>query len=173
VTIDTDYVVLGAGAMGMAFTDVVLTETDATITLVDRQGRPGGHWNHAYPFVRLHQPSSFYGVDSRPLGGDAKDVVGWNAGLFELATVIPHPDTEVDWLRVALGGILNRARWAEDPGVSAWLAESRLDPFSGNQADLAEIDPVIIESVGTLLEHTPAAIINLQRLIEEADETPD
>ena len=27
--------------------------------------RPGGHWNDAYPFVRLHQPAAFYGVNSR------------------------------------------------------------------------------------------------------------
>ena len=64
----TDYLVVGAGAMGMAFTDVLLSETDATITIVDSKANPGGHWNDAYPFVRLHQPSSFYGVNSTPLG---------------------------------------------------------------------------------------------------------
>ncbi len=26
---------------------------------------PGGHWTRAYPFVRLHQPSAYYGVNSR------------------------------------------------------------------------------------------------------------
>ncbi len=81
-----DYVVVGSGAMGMAFTDVLLTETDATVILVDRHHRPGGHWNDAYPFVRLHQPSAFYGVNSRVLGSGVKDQVGWNAGLYELAS---------------------------------------------------------------------------------------
>ncbi len=70
----------------MAFADVILNETDATIAIVDRGNRPGGHWNHAYPFVRLHQPSSFYGVNSRPLGSDRKDTDGWNSGLYELAS---------------------------------------------------------------------------------------
>ena len=65
---EVDYLVVGAGAMGMAFTDTILHESDATIALVDRLDRPGGHWNHAYPFVRLHQPSAYYGVNSRPLG---------------------------------------------------------------------------------------------------------
>ncbi|MGK0274854.1 MAG: cation diffusion facilitator CzcD-associated flavoprotein CzcO, partial [Ilumatobacter sp.] len=84
---DTDYLIVGAGAMGMAFADTILNETpDATLAIVDRQGRPGGHWNDAYPFVRLHQPSAFYGVNSRPLGNDVKDAVGWNAGLYELAS---------------------------------------------------------------------------------------
>ncbi len=84
--VDADYVIVGAGAMGMAFADVILTETDATVAIVDRDNRPGGHWNHAYPFVRLHQPSAFYGVNSRPLGSDRKDTNGWNAGLYELAS---------------------------------------------------------------------------------------
>ena len=33
---------IGAGAMGMAFADVLLTETDARILMVDKRGRPGG-----------------------------------------------------------------------------------------------------------------------------------
>ncbi len=84
--IEADYLVIGAGAMGMAFTDVLLNETDATVVLVDKHHQPGGHWNDAYPFVRLHQPSAFYGVNSRPLGSDTIDVSGWNKGLHELAT---------------------------------------------------------------------------------------
>ena len=84
--LETDYLVIGAGAMGMAFADVILDETDATVVIVDRAGNPGGHWNDAYPFVRLHQPSAFYGVNSRPLGSDRIDTDGWNAGLYELAS---------------------------------------------------------------------------------------
>jgi len=84
--IEADYLIVGSGAMGMAFTDVLLAETDATFLLVDRHHRPGGHWNDSYPFVRLHQPSSFYGVNSKALGTEQKDQTGWNAGLYELAT---------------------------------------------------------------------------------------
>ena len=84
--ISADYVVIGAGAMGMAFTDVIVTETDATVVLVDRHAKPGGHWNDAYPYVRLHQPSAFYGVNSLQLGSDRKDSQGWNEGLYELAS---------------------------------------------------------------------------------------
>lgn len=84
-TIEADYLVVGAGAMGMAFVDTVITESDATVVLVDRNDQPGGHWLAAYPFVRLHQPSAYYGVNSRPLGNDTIDANGWNAGYFELA----------------------------------------------------------------------------------------
>ena len=81
-----DYLIVGAGAMGMAFADTILNETEASIAVVDRHHRPGGHWNDAYPFVRLHQPSAFYGVNSRHLGNDTIDHGGWNEGLVELAS---------------------------------------------------------------------------------------
>ena len=83
----TDYLVVGAGAAGMAFTDELLAHSDATVTIVDRRHAPGGHWIDAYPYVRLHQPSAFYGVSSVPLGQDALDVAGTNAGYYELAGV--------------------------------------------------------------------------------------
>jgi glycine/D-amino acid oxidase-like deaminating enzyme len=85
-TIETDYLVIGAGAVGLAFADTLLAETDATITIVDRHGKPGGHWNDAYSFVALHQPSAFYGVNSVPLGSGHKDAIGVNAGMYELAS---------------------------------------------------------------------------------------
>lgn len=83
---ETDYLIIGAGAVGMAFADTLLTETDAHLTIVDREAAPGGHWNHAYPFVTLHQPSMLYGVNSLPLGTGAKDTDGHNAGLYELSS---------------------------------------------------------------------------------------
>lgn len=83
--LETDYLIVGAGAGGMAFADEILEHSDATIALVDRRHAPGGHWVDAYPFVRLHQPSSFYGVSSVPLGQDAIDETGFNAGYYELA----------------------------------------------------------------------------------------
>src|SRR6202000_3053696 len=86
-TLETDYLVVGAGAMGMAFTDTLVTETDAQVVIVDRGHAPGGHWTRAYPFVRLHQPAVYCGVNSRARGGDSIDQLGWNKGLYELATV--------------------------------------------------------------------------------------
>ncbi|MFI9383113.1 NAD(P)/FAD-dependent oxidoreductase [Kutzneria sp. NPDC052558] len=83
---DVDYLVVGAGAMGMAFVDTLLSETDATVAMIDRYHQPGGHWTVAYPYVRLHQPSAFYGVGSTELGSGRVDEVGWNRGLAELAT---------------------------------------------------------------------------------------
>ena len=83
--IEADYLVVGAGAMGMAFTDTVISESEATVVIVDRACQPGGHWTTAYPFVRLHQPSAYYGVNSRQLGSGTVDLTGLNAGYYELA----------------------------------------------------------------------------------------
>ena len=85
-TIEADYLVVGAGAMGMAFMDTLVAETDATVVVVDRNDQPGGHWTTSYPFVRLHQPSAYYGVNSRGLGSDTIDHGGLNAGYYELAS---------------------------------------------------------------------------------------
>jgi hypothetical protein len=85
-TIDTDYLIIGAGAAGLAFADALIAESNADVVMVDRRDRPGGHWNDAYPFVRLHQPSAYYGVNSRVLGSDSIDADGPNVGFYERAT---------------------------------------------------------------------------------------
>ena len=85
-TIETDYLVVGAGVSGMAFVDSLITESDAEVVVVDRRHGPGGHWLDAYPFVRLHGPSATYGVNSRALGNDRIDTAGPNAGFYERAT---------------------------------------------------------------------------------------
>jgi hypothetical protein len=84
--IETDYLIVGAGAAGLAFVDALIAEADVDVVMVDRRHRPGGHWNDAYPFVRLHQTSANYGVNSRVLGSDSIDATGPNAGFYERAT---------------------------------------------------------------------------------------
>src|SRR5260370_18000313 len=83
---DTDYLVVGAGASGLAFADTLPAEADVAVTLVDRREAPGGHWRDAYPFVRLHTPSPFYGVSSSAPGPERIDQTGENAGLYPRAT---------------------------------------------------------------------------------------
>ena len=84
--IDADYLVIGAGASGMAFTDALIDHSDARVALVDRRRDAGGHWLDAYPFVRLHQASPFYGVASTVLGDGSVQRDGPEAGLHERAT---------------------------------------------------------------------------------------
>jgi hypothetical protein len=85
--VEADYLVVGAGATGMAFTDAVTDHADVRVALVDHRPGVGGHWLDAYPFVQLHQSSSFYGVASTLLGGGRVQQSGPEAGVHERATV--------------------------------------------------------------------------------------
>jgi hypothetical protein len=86
IELEADYLVVGAGATGMAFTDALVDHADVRVIMVDRRHAPGGHWLDAYPFVQLHQASSFYGVASTLLGDGAIQQGGREAGLHERAT---------------------------------------------------------------------------------------
>ncbi len=85
-TVETDYLVIGAGAVAMAFVDALIEAPDVDVIMVDRRPAPGGHWLDAYSFVKLHQPSANYGVNSTPLGWDRVDRDGPNRGFHELAS---------------------------------------------------------------------------------------
>ena len=84
--VEADYLVVGAGAAGMAFTDALTDHADVNVVMVDRRHGVGGHWLDAYPFVRLHQASAFYGVASTLLGDGRIQHDGPEAGLHERAT---------------------------------------------------------------------------------------
>ena len=109
--LEADYLVIGAGATAMAFVDTLLGEQpEATVLMVDRLHHPGGHWNHAYPWVRVHQPSAWYGVASRELASGEKDKVGLNAGLYSMASgaeVLAHFDQVMQQRFLPSG----RVRW--------------------------------------------------------------
>lgn len=70
-----DYLVIGGGATSMAFCDSLLhhnrrdesSSSSPSVVMVDNHDRPGGQWNDSYDFVRLHQPSDMYGVESTGL----------------------------------------------------------------------------------------------------------
>jgi hypothetical protein len=85
-TVPVDYLVIGAGAAGIAFTDALVDHADVRVAVVDRRHAPGGHWLDAYPFVRLHQASQFYGAASTLLGGGRVQQRGPERGLQERAT---------------------------------------------------------------------------------------
>ena len=85
-SLETDYLVVGAGALGMGFVDALLDRCDADVVMIDRRHRPGGHWLDSYPFVQLHQPSMNYGVDSTSLGRDRVEAGGPDAGFYERAS---------------------------------------------------------------------------------------
>lgn len=81
--LECDYLVIGAGACGIAFVDGLLERQSGTrVLMVDRQAQPGGHWVVDYSFVALHQPSSYYGVESVKLSGGCDDRLSTRAELL-------------------------------------------------------------------------------------------
>mmetsp|Transcript_7144 Transcript_7144/g.14599 ORF Transcript_7144/g.14599 Transcript_7144/m.14599 type:complete len:519 (+) Transcript_7144:395-1951(+) len=69
--LECDYLVVGAGAAPMAFIDTLLKDLpESKVVLVDKKASPGGHWVDAYGYVRLHQPSIVYGIESKQLEGN-------------------------------------------------------------------------------------------------------
>ena len=115
-TIEADYLVVGAGAAGMAFADSLVSESEANIVIVDRRHAPGGHWNDAYPFVRLHQPAMYYGVNSMPLGSDTIDQRGLN-GSYRRAHPRSARTTTASWASVSSA----RAGFATYRCTSIWV----------------------------------------------------
>jgi hypothetical protein len=97
VLVQADYLVVGAGAAGMAFVDSLIHNADVHVALLDRRHSAGGHWLDAYPFVRLHQASEFYGVVSTPLGKGERQADGPEAGMYLRATA---PEIVVYYARV-------------------------------------------------------------------------
>lgn len=149
-----DYVIVGAGAVSMAMADTLLAETSARMIIVDRRAKPGGHWNDAYPFVRLHGPSATYGVNSMPLGRGRIDAVGLNRGLHELSsgaeicayydrvmqerllpsgrlTWLPRHDVDYDGLAVSLVNGQRRQLTARRRWVDATQADTQVPATHG------------------------------------------
>ena len=92
ICLTTDYLIIGAGATGMCFLDELINNSSSlTAIIVEQRDKPGGHWNDAYSFVRLHQPACTYGLNSRTLGAGGPDlatksqiVAHFEDGLAEL-----------------------------------------------------------------------------------------
>jgi hypothetical protein len=111
--LEPDYLVVGAGAAGMAFTDALIDHADVDVVMVDRRHGVGGHWLEAYPFVRLNQASAFYGVASTLLGGGRVQQDGPEAGLHERATA---PEICAYYARVLRERMLGSGRVSFYPG---------------------------------------------------------
>ncbi len=70
-TIETNYLVIGAGRCQEWHSRIPSSPRSVRV-MIDRACL-GGHWTTAYPFVQLHQPSAYYGVNSRALGSNTID----------------------------------------------------------------------------------------------------
>jgi hypothetical protein len=178
-TLETDYLVVGCGAAGMAFTDALVTDSDVDVVMVDRRPVPGGHWNDAYPFVRLHQPSAYYGVNSLALGSESIDRHGPNQGLYERASA---PEICAYYDRVMQQRLLPSGRVRYFP-MCDYVGQHRfISRVSGDQyevklrrqhVDARYLEPSVPASTAPPFEVAPEArcvpINDLSRLPGRAD----
>ena len=79
-----------------------------------------------------------------------------------ICTPVPHPDTDIDFLRTTLGNALNQMEWMTNEELTEWLRNSRLDVFTPPEKAMGNLD------TDTIL----AAIGNLQKLLAEVDGNP-
>ena len=49
MNLSADYLIVGSGAMGMAFADILVEESDATLIIVDKNAAPGGALEFCLP----------------------------------------------------------------------------------------------------------------------------
>jgi hypothetical protein len=133
VELEADYLVVGAGAAGMAFTDALVDQADVSVVLIDSKHGAGGHWLDAYPFVRLHQASAFYGVSSTLLGGGRIQQDGPEAGLHERATA---PEICAYYARVLHERLIGSGRVRFYPGCDHVGGGAFVSRLSGTRYDV-------------------------------------
>ena len=124
---EPDYLVIGSGAVGMAFVDTLLDESDAHIIIVDRHGNPGGHWNDAHPLWRC--------TSRRPT--NASTPPSWEAGAKDAAG--PTPLYEL-----AGGSEINASTRRSCSSASCRAAASVTDPMDEYTGDGPAIAPLLV-----------------------------
>jgi hypothetical protein len=87
----------------------------------------------------------------------------------ELCVPLPHPDTDLDWLRLALADYSNQLRWFDEPELMSWLATARLDLFGrliGHLLPSASAKPRVHDRIlGIAKSAFSASAIKLDRLM--------
>ncbi len=165
-----DYLVVGCGATGMAFTDALTAACGADVIIVDRRHAPGGHWNDVYPFVRLHQPSAYYGVNSAPLGAEAIDNHGPNQGFYDRAT---GPEICAYYMRVMHERLIGSGRVRYFPMCDYLGGHRFASRASGEQYDVkvrkAVVDATYLEPSIPASYRPPFGVADKARCIPPND----
>lgn len=65
--ITADYVVVGTGLSGLSFADTIISQSDATVALIDYKSAPGGYWRTAHDYMRFDLPPSLGGMNGLAL----------------------------------------------------------------------------------------------------------
>ena len=88
--------------------------------------------------------------------------------LHRLPRRVPHPDTDLDWLRTAATNNRNQMRWSEDDGLLAWLDAARLNGFRGRSAPLPADTAARAQALEAIRVNLRAMIAKLDDLLARA-----
>ncbi|MEE2781835.1 MAG: NAD(P)/FAD-dependent oxidoreductase, partial [Pseudomonadota bacterium] len=94
----------------------------------------------------------------------------------QLCIPVPHPNTDIDFLRNNLADSINLAKWAEDPKLQRWLQNCRLD-FSSHVLNSSPSMKIIsllskipfFPIPNRVVEAQAKASRNIERLLKELD----
>ena len=85
----------------------------------------------------------------------------------QLCTVVPHPNSDIDFLRTTLANTLNAAAWAQKPDLQKWLANARLDGFTPAPGTRQPAGAMPQETMSRFAQVAMPAVGNLQKLLGE------
>jgi hypothetical protein len=83
----------------------------------------------------------------------------------DLCVPIPHPDSDLDWLRTTIANNRNLLRWAEDGGLQIWLDNARLDGFRHLQPQLPSEPQARAHALKKMREKISALNAKLEELL--------
>ena len=115
-----DYVVVGGGMTGVGIVAELLDyRPDASILVMDKLDQLGGHWNFAYPYVRLHNFTSYYTLYGYPFKDEIRAKEHHRANLPDLLEYFGSIQKRFEAeKKVTMKFGLNMTEVAELPGVN-------------------------------------------------------
>ena len=82
-----------------------------------------------------------------------------------LSGVVQSPERAVDWMSMALANAMNAFSWSTEPMLQQWLAQARLNGFSGLHKPSEALKPGQRAARQRLRAATAPAVGNLRRLL--------
>jgi hypothetical protein len=90
----------------------------------------------------------------------------------EFCTPVPHPDTDLDWLRVRVAYMRNELRWSAEPGIQQWIASSRTNMGAGQRPELPQEPEARAEALKQFRLMAEAVTRKLEELLANVDASP-
>ena len=158
---DVDYVVVGAGAMGMAFTDALTAHADVSVALVDRRHGAGGL---KYPgltpiwtreAIRPQPVRVGFPCFGAALTGYVEATRDDDDEKNRVCRPSPYSNTPADWAAMqVIGGDASLAL-TQETDLREWSNRTPLNP-SRIPTDRTG-DPAVLDARARLKEHIVAA----------------